>query len=153
MCRPVVVVLGSRASQLELLLQDQPVEIVINQDWSLGMGTSIRAGVSAIMDKRVDAVLLFLCDQPLVNCMHLDRMIEVHLASGKAITAACYAGTFGTPVIFAASLFDELLALGDAEGGKIVLGRHLDQVQPFPLPEAQADVDTPEEFARLPGTK
>jgi molybdenum cofactor cytidylyltransferase len=146
---PVVVVLGARANELVKLLPGQPVQVVTNPNWKTGMGTSIRAGVSVIRSNAIDAVLILLCDQPLISAAQLDQMIDAHIVSGRPITAASYAGTFGTPVIFAASLFDELLKLGDAQGGKAIVNRHRDQVKSFPLPEGEMDVDTPADFARL----
>jgi len=150
-CRPVVVVLGARAGELQMLLSGQPATVVLNPNWAAGIGTSIRAGVSAIGTDPVDAVMIFLCDQPLISASKLEQMVAAHFSSGKAMTAAFYAGTFGTPVIFPASLFDELLALEDTQGGKAILNRHPDQVQAFPLPEAEMDVDRPEDFERLRG--
>ena len=93
--------------------------------------------------------MIFLCDQPLVLATALDRMVESYFASAKKMAAASYASALGTPAIFAASLFDELLALGDSQGGKAILNRHPDQVHAFDLPEAEIDLDTMEDFRRL----
>jgi molybdenum cofactor cytidylyltransferase len=148
-CRPIVVVLGAGAEEFEKALRGKPVEVVVNPDWSAGMGTSIRAGVSAIRSGAIDAVMIFLCDQPLIPPSMLDQMVSMHFSKPAPITAAFYADTFGTPVIFAASLFDELLELEDQQGGKTVLARHPNQVTGFHLPEAEVDVDTMDDFNRL----
>ena len=66
----------------------------------------------------MDAVMILLCDQPLISTEILDHMVTAHFAENKPITAAFYAGTLGTPAIFSSSLFDELLALEDNQGGK-----------------------------------
>ncbi len=150
-CRPVVVVLGARADELRSLVDESKVKMVFNPQWERGMGTSIRAGVMAMLGKPVDAAMIFLCDQPLVSPTALDRMVESYFASGKKMAAASYGGALGTPAIFAASLFDELLALGDSQGGKAILNRHADQVLAFDLPEAEIDLDTPDDFKRLTG--
>lgn len=147
--RPVFVVLGARADELQATLQNQPVDVVRNEHWKKGMGTSIRAGVSAVRSSTLDAVMILLCDQPLISAEILDRMVTAHFAEKQPITAAFYAGTLGTPVIFSATLFDELLSLGDNQGGKAILQRHADRVQAFPLPEAEMDIDTAEDFKRL----
>jgi MobA-like NTP transferase domain len=88
-CRPIVVVLGSCAEELKKHLIGLPVTAVANDQWANGMGTSIRWGVSAIGS--VDAVMIFLCDQPLVTAQSLDQMVHAHFSSGKKITAALYA--------------------------------------------------------------
>jgi molybdenum cofactor cytidylyltransferase len=111
------------------------------------MGTSIRAGIAAV--GAVDAVMIFLCDQPLVTAGSLDDLVASHFRSNKPISAATYGGTAGTPVIFASDLFPELLALGNAEGGKAIIQRYPEKLNLFPLSPAEADVDTPEDFNRI----
>ena len=152
-CRPVVVVLGARSDELRSLVDQSDATIVVNAQWERGMGTSIRAGVTTLAADPVDAAMIFLCDQPLISAMALDRMVERYFASTKKMAAASYGGALGTPAIFAASLFDELLAVEDSQGGKALLNRHADQVQAVAMPEAEIDLDTMEDFKRLaPGT-
>jgi len=148
-CRPIVVVLGAGAEEFEKALLGKPVKVAVNSNWSAGMGTSIRAGVSALGYSEIDAVMIFLCDQPLIPASMLNHMVSMHFAKAAPITAAFYADTFGTPVIFSASLFDELLSLQDQQGGKTVLARHPNQVTGIQLPEAEVDVDTMDDFNRL----
>ncbi len=148
-CTPVVVVLGSQAEQLNGSIADLPVIAVNNPNWERGMGTSIRCGVSAIQSADIDAIMILLCDQPLISTAHLDRMVQSHFASNQSITAAAYANVLGTPAIFSASHFAELLSLDDAQGGKSIFGRHPGRVNAFEIPEAETDLDTPEDYRRL----
>jgi molybdenum cofactor cytidylyltransferase len=146
---PIVVVLGARAHELQPILLGQPVQVVINPDWQSGMGTSIRAGIAALHGQPIDAAMIFLCDQPLISSAHLTQMIAAHFSAAKPMTAAFYAGTLGTPVIFSSTLFNALQNLNDAQGGKTLINQHPDQVQTFDLPEAAADVDTPADYRSL----
>jgi molybdenum cofactor cytidylyltransferase len=146
-CRPIVVVLGSRAQELAQQAQGMNVTVVVNDNWPAGMGSSIRAGMSGI--GAVDAVVIFLCDQPLVTSQSLDRLVATHFESGQKITAATYAGVVGTPVVFSGSLFDDLRTLPDAQGGKAILARYPEAIHQFPLEEAEVDVDTIADFERL----
>jgi molybdenum cofactor cytidylyltransferase len=148
-CRPIVVVLGANAQLLHPLVRDHPVQVVLNPDWSQGMGTSIRAGVEAVAAHPLDALMILLCDQPLIHTQALDQMWSAHLRANKPITAASYAGALGTPVIFSSTHFAELCQLQPHQGGKTVLQRHPHQVHPFPLPEAAIDVDTPDDYQTL----
>ena len=52
-CRPIMVVLGCGADELKGQLNGLPISIVTNERWPAGMGTSIRAGITAI--GKVDA--------------------------------------------------------------------------------------------------
>jgi molybdenum cofactor cytidylyltransferase len=155
-CCPVIAVLGADAARFEPLVSNLKSEIsnlkfqiVTNPDWSLGMGTSIRTGMQALQGSSVDAVMILLCDQPLITANHLNQMTEAFFASGKTMCAARYAGALGTPAIFSRVHFDELKTLGDAQGGKAILQRYPTQVHAFNLPEAAIDLDTPDDLRSL----
>jgi molybdenum cofactor cytidylyltransferase len=150
-CRPIVVVLGSGAGQMLAELSGTGATAVVNDRWERGIGSSIRLGVQTIMREvpDLDGALICLADQPLVGPASLNLLLESASITAKPICAAAYGGTVGTPCFFARSILDELLALGDGEGGKTVIRRDPTRVCPVPLPEAQTDVDTPEEYRRL----
>ena len=70
--------------------------------------------------------------------------------TGKAIVAPVYHGTQGTPVLFAAEVFVELVRLGGDAGARAVVAARPERVArvsietPMPL-----DVDTPDDYERL----
>ncbi len=147
--RPVVAVLGRDAAALRAELAGLDVLAVENPGWERGMGTSVRLGMAALGEEAV-AVLLMLCDQPLVTAEKLAMLIDAfRQAPGGGIIAAAYNGTVGVPALFARTYFDELRALPDAAGAKPVLRRHRDNVTAVPLPEAAVDIDTREQHERL----
>jgi CTP:molybdopterin cytidylyltransferase MocA len=126
------------------------VQIAENPDWALGMGSSIACGMRALEQRgfAVNAVAVLLADQPLVKASHLIRM-RAALEPNCIAVAAEYGGSVGVPAIFSREVFEELLSL-PPEGGAKQLLRQLDaDVARFPLPEAAADIDTPEDYARL----
>jgi molybdenum cofactor cytidylyltransferase len=153
--RPVVVVLGAQSEDFLAQLAGLSVHVVINANWEAGIGGSIRAGVAEIVAAQpaCDAALLMLCDQPLVGAEMLEELMRRQATTGKAICAAAYSGTVGTPVVFARNLFGELMQLADHEGGKVVIARHGDEVASVEIPQAALDIDTEADFARLAGSK
>jgi molybdenum cofactor cytidylyltransferase len=148
-CRPIWAVLGAGSDEISRRVASIPVEILLNRNWQSGIGTSIRVGVAAAQAARLDAVVLMLCDQPMVTGAAIERLVKARARSGKPIAAAAYGGILGTPAIFAADLFGELLHLADHEGGKAVIARHAVEVEAVDLPEAATDVDTEADFSRL----
>jgi molybdenum cofactor cytidylyltransferase len=61
-----------------------------------------------------------------------------------------YRGVQGTPVLFAAEVFSELRTLTGDMGARGVVAAHRDRVARVAFDiEMPADVDTPEDFARL----
>lgn len=145
----VVVVLGARAEQIRPALDGLPVSIVENPAWEQGMGTSIQAGVREAQRLGCEGVILTLADQPFVTAQKLNTLMSEHKLTGKPIVTAEYAGTVGVPVFFAASHLPQLLALGPDQGCKGVILKNGDAALRIATPEAELDVDTPEDYQKL----
>jgi molybdenum cofactor cytidylyltransferase len=143
-CKPVVVVLGANANLIEPQISER-VRIVRNPEWEEGMASSIRCGVQEIAPE-VDAVILILCDQPLVDSETLNRLAQ-H-ANGD-LAAAEYNGTIGVPALFGRAHIGELLALRGKEGAKKILLAHEPNVIRIACPEAAVDVDSASDVQRL----
>lgn len=97
-CDRVVIVIGSRAEEVKRELKGLPVLIVENTEWQSGMSSSLRAGLSEVIN--YDAVLIMLCDQPLVTADVLDNLIETHHKTGMPIVASDYGSSRGVPALF-----------------------------------------------------
>ena len=147
-CRPVVVVLGAGAQRLRSELAGLDVRIVENPAWERGMGGSVRMGMAALDGTaEIDAVLLTLCDQPLIGSAALRRLIDAWRdGRPRSLAAADYRGTVGVPAVFGREHFAELAALPDAVGARPVLQRHAGSVIAVPMPEAAFDIDTREQY-------
>lgn len=148
---PVIVVVGAEVEAMRGLLAARPVEIVQNDAWRLGMGSSITAGMRRLEEMRTDAaaVAILLADQPLVTVDHLVEMRRLVHTGTAAAVAAQYNGTLGVPAIFKRSVFAALHALTPESGARHLLRESGIEVAALPVPEAAVDIDTPEDFARL----
>ncbi len=75
-CDPIVVVIGAGAAAMRQVLASHAVQVAENPDWPLGMGGSIRRGVTALLSDhpRVNRIVLLLCDQPLVSADTIRRL-------------------------------------------------------------------------------
>lgn len=147
-CRPVVVVLGARAGEVRVALEGLPLLLVENPRWEEGMGTSIVAGIAALAPYSVEGAVLALADQPRVTPAALNALIAAHRDSGRPVAASRYADTVGVPAFFALELFRELLHLPPAQGCKRVITANPECTILLDCPDAEADLDTPEEYAR-----
>ena len=148
-CGHVIVVLGANAEPIRAALDGLAVDAVENREWAGGMGTSIRRGIARAEELGLDGAILALGDQPLVTGAILARLIEEHLQTGQPIVTSQYAGTVGVPVFFAKSHFGQLLALAPDQGCKGVILRNGDNALRIDCPEAEADIDTPDDYGRL----
>jgi molybdenum cofactor cytidylyltransferase len=147
-CKPVIVVTGSNSDAIKAELANLPVEIQFNPDWSAGIGTSIRAGLSAVLKSNpvASAVILTLCDQPHLSSEILRSLIITHIADSKSMTACEYSGTLGPPCCFSRAMFDELSKLDDQSGAKRLLMKNPNYVATISWPEGAVDLDTPKDW-------
>ena len=147
---PIIVVTGSEGARVREAVAMLPVEIAENEHWQLGMGSSITSGMRLLMEIEPDAVAvaILLADQPLVATQHLCQMRAL-LDSDHAAIAAEYNGTAGVPAMFSSRLFPILTAVAPEAGAKHILLGLGNELQTFPLPQAAADIDTPEDYARI----
>lgn len=149
--QPVVVVLGANAEQIQPVIAAHPIHVVINAEWSLGMSTSIRAGIATLnaIDPAADGVIIMTGDQPLITTAILNSLVEQSQATSHRIVASEYAGILGVPAFFHRSVFPELLALTGDVGARYIIQQHLNETLPYPNPNAQIDIDTPAHYQQL----
>ena len=150
-CRPVCVVVGDQAEDLEHEVADLPVVVARNPAWDTGMASSIRAGVEAVLEAnpRADAVVLMLCDQPLVTPELIDALAHEWRTTGRSLVASDYGGEHGVPALFARAWFGDLVRLTGDVGARTILRAHPTDVGLVPFPEAVFDVDSPADHQRL----
>ena len=120
------------------LLEDDPL-------YNAGFGSVLNADGVA----ECDAAILTLADQPFVTTEKLNTLIAEHLINGHGIVTSEYADTVGVPVLFSRDYFDQLLALKPDQGCKGVILRNTTSALRIATPEAELDVDTPEDYERL----
>jgi molybdenum cofactor cytidylyltransferase len=146
----VLVVAGAARDDVAAALENLPLRIVDNPDYAVGQSTSLRAGIAAL-GPEVAAALVMLGDQPFVTPVILGRIIAEWRSSRAAIVAPVYAGQRGNPVLFARALFPELLAISGDQGARGVLAADPSRIRPVPFDDDRplADIDTPEDYARL----
>jgi len=148
----VVVVLGHHAEAIEPVVAPFPVTLVRNPDPDAGQVSSQRIGLAALTGK-LDAVIVALADQPLVNAQDITALIGAYKKrpEGTSVVFPQVGGEPGNPVIFSTEVRDRILA-GDAHVGcRQWRQAHPDAVAPFVTDNRRykVDVDTPEDLERF----
>jgi molybdenum cofactor cytidylyltransferase len=147
----VSVVLGAYAAEIAATLPPGSASIIVNRDWQEGIGSSIRAAV-ARLPGACDGVLLLLADQPLVGSHSLNRLAAAWRRQPRSIIASRYGAVTGVPAIFPRWCFSDLAALRGDQGARILLRRYADHVVRLAHPEAEVDIDYPEDLLNLPSS-
>ena len=139
----VVVVTGHQSDAVAAALEGLPARIVHEPRFADGMAISLRRGVSEL--RSADAIMITLGDVPDILPAAYRRIAARWQATGAAIVVPRYAGARipSHPTLFAASMFDHLLALDGDVGARGVIARHRSNVVEEPLAwPAPRDVDT-----------
>ena len=141
-----VVVIGRDAEAVAVALAGLPVRTVVNPRYAEGQSTSLRAGLDAL-GPGTEAAVIALGDQPLPDPAVIRRLVATFRASGRPIVVPVYRDGRGNPVLFAATLFDELRAVTGDRGGRGVIARDPSRVAEVPIDAPlPADIDTPEDY-------
>lgn len=137
----VILVTGANAEAVEKSVADfDSLRIVRNDSWIKGLSSSIAAGIGAIEgSSSIDAVLVTLGDQPLVDGSCLDRLISAFDRKHRVV-AASYNDIAGAPVLFGREHLDFLKELTGDKGARQLLAR-MTGVTRVPMPEAAVDID------------
>jgi molybdenum cofactor cytidylyltransferase len=146
----VLVVVGAERGAVVAALGELPLEIVGNPAYTAGQSTSLRAGIAAL-GPDVGAAIVLLGDQPFVTAAVVERIVEAWRAGGAPIVAPTYAGQRGNPVLFARELFPELLAIEGDQGARAILAANPAGISLVEFGDLRplADIDTPDDYARL----
>lgn len=148
----VVVVLGRAADELRERVDFGAARVVENPVFGEGCSSSYRAGLGALNPESA-AVMIILGDQPGITPEVIDRVANEWRQREPSIALCSYRGRKGHPMIFAQSMFDQLIGLhGDKAAWKLVdANAGLVQEIYFDLPFPD-DVNTPADFERLEKT-
>ena len=149
--KPIVVVTGANATRVSASIADSKANIVVNKNWQEGMASGIVAGIQNIISlgSSIKKIIVAVCDQPFVTSTLFEQLDEVQNKSGKSIVACKYADTVGTPALFAAKYFDQLLSLKGDEGAKKLLKNNSEDVATVDFPKGEIDIDTQKDYENL----
>lgn len=146
----ILVVLGDNSDSISKSISDMPVDCILNENWTEGIGSSLKSGVREIQKRylNAEAILILVCDQPLLTADHLNELIRKYIGLKKLIIASGYTNTAGVPAIFDKALFHKLLALENHQGAKKIIEQLAESTVVVSFAEGAVDLDTPEDYSR-----
>ena len=147
--RPVIVVTGHRAAEIQAALAGRPVTFVQAVDFADGLSASLKAGVAAV-PAGVAAAVVCLGDMPMVTGRMIDRVIDAHV--DRAIVVPTHAGAGGNPVLWDRIYFKDIMGLAGDAGARSLLRSYPDRVVEVELGDDAVvrDFDTVDSLAGLP---
>lgn len=152
----VAVVLGHHAEAVEAAIAHFPITIVRNPSPDDGQATSVRIGLRAL-SPRLDAVIVALADQPLIDAEDIVALIGAFKKRGNAqmvvprVMEEGGAPRPGNPIIFDAALREQWLA-GEADlACRKWRAAHPERVRWFDTDNRRyrIDIDSPDDLRRF----
>lgn len=145
-CDDVLVVLGAQAGRAAAIL-DEATGVVVAEDWSEGMGASLRAGLAAAEETDATTVLVTLVDLPDIAAAVVERVLRGGGREEQALARATYGGSPGHPVLLGRAHWAGVAATARGDRGA------RDYLREHPPLEIECgdlatgrDVDTPDQF-------
>lgn len=143
----IIVILGHDAEAMRQKITHLPVTILVNPEYRKGQLSSLRVAIRHLLaNDRCSGLLVHLVDHPYIDAALVNLLIEGLEDSGKLIAVPRFRGKRGHPVIFARSLFNELLNAPEDQGAKAVVNAHRDETLEIETEDKgiTLDIDTPE---------
>lgn len=152
----VAVVLGHHHEAIEAAVRSFPIALVRNPSPDDGQASSVRLGLAAL-SPRLDALIVALADQPLIDAQDIVALISAFRKRGDAsmvVPRVIRAGAEpapGNPVMFDAALREQWLAGGADLACRKWREQHPERVRWFDTDNQRygVDIDTPEDMERF----
>lgn len=150
--RPILVVTGHQAEQVEHALGGRPVRYVHAEEYADGLSASLKAGIAAVPPECA-AALVCLGDMPLVTGRMLDRLMAMYDPDeDRLIVLPTFHGKQGNPMLWDKRFFKEMLQIGGDSGARFLTAKHAEAVCEVEMADDAVlrDFDTTESLATLP---
>jgi molybdenum cofactor cytidylyltransferase len=150
--RPVLVVTGHQAEQVQHALGGRPVRYVHAPDYADGLSASLKAGIAAVPEDCAAAVVC-LGDMPLVTGRMIDRLLSNYdPEEGRKIVLPTFRGKQGNPMLWDRQFFQEILQIAGDSGARFLLSKHLEALAEVEMADDAVlrDFDTTDSLNTLP---
>ena len=137
--------LGSNCDEIVHKIDLQKWKYLKNEQWHLGLGTSIAEGIKNLKED-YDYVVIVLGDQYRVTASNISQIIANR--SPEKITMTYNGESLSPPVCWPKRYYQELMGLHDDSGAKEVIKRNQNSIVQITNIESQYDVDVEEDVKK-----
>jgi len=146
----VKVVLGHHAEAILQALPKIRPRALVNPEYEDGQLSSLQCGLKHLSSARLDGVMVFLIDHPIIHRDLVNQLIEAFRRNDAKIVIPSFEYRRGHPMIFGAELFNELVAAPFDQGAVSVVRKHQHEILHLEVdePGVLVDIDTPEAYEK-----
>lgn len=148
----VAVVAGAHVDAVRAAMPNESrARVIEHPGWAAGQLSSLLAGLSAVDDPQLEAILVTLVDVPLVRPDSVAAIVSAWRQSRAPIVRPVDGDRHGHPVVFDRAVFDDLRHADVTVGAKAVFAAHASRRLDVPIKDdgAFVDMDTPEEYRKI----
>jgi molybdenum cofactor cytidylyltransferase len=145
----IIVVLGSKAQEINDSIGERNVTVVLNPNFAKGMSTSLVTGLGMV-SQAASFILVALGDQPLVTAHIYNKLIEAALTSTKGIIVPTFEGRRGNPILISTGYRKDLLKQTGDIGGRELMKENPSDVLEVPVDSEAVlvNINTKEEYEK-----
>ncbi|ACB85771.1 nucleotidyltransferase family protein [Natranaerobius thermophilus] len=150
----LIVVTGHKSRELkDLFCNRSNLKLVHNPEYQHGQSTSMKTGITSVSPS-TQAIIFFLGDQPFIPSELVNQMIARFKNSSNCncqIIYPLFQGKRGNPVLFAHSLFSQLMSVSGDRGGRQVMENIPPEAVcslPTKKPGVLFDLDSPQDYQK-----
>jgi len=142
-----LVILGSDSEKIADQIKPYHVDTVFNPHYKEGMLSSIQCGLNSL-SKSIDAVLVVLGDQPMIEVDVINELINKYRKTRAKIIIPVYQGKRGHPVLIETMYRDEVFTLNPDKGLRELIYSHHEDIYELEVntPSILKDIDTIEDY-------
>ncbi len=149
----VIVVVGANAGELEPIINANAGFLVLNPHPEQGQFSSLKIGLQEVLNRGRDAAIITLVDRPAAAVATIEHLKNEFLSADERTWAVVpeYAGKHGHPIVIGRELIGAFLDAPDSSSAREVEHSLQEHIRYLPVddPLVAANVDTPEDFAKL----
>jgi molybdenum cofactor cytidylyltransferase len=154
----VIVVAGKNLDNVQPIADARGAFTVVNPAPERGQFSSLQIGLQEVLNRGRDAAMITLVDRPIVEqktITQLQRAFEEAITHGKWAVIPERDGRHGHPIIVAREMITAFLTAPATSTARDVEHANQSKIEYVPVedPLAVANVDTPEDYARINTTK
>jgi CTP:molybdopterin cytidylyltransferase MocA len=149
------VVLGAKSQEIRAQIAVNFDAILVNDQWQLGQLSSIQTAIRSLPQGATEGLMLCPVDHPTISQETIAQLVAGFDASQKSIVVPTYRERRGHPVIFRATLYDELLVASHEIGARQVVWAHANDIEQIPTDDEGVilNVDDPATYRNATAKK
>lgn len=150
----VIVVAGANASSLKPVVDANAAFLVVNRDPQQGQFSSLLVGLQDVLNRGRDAAIVTLVDRPPAEVKTIEQLRAAFLLAGEQTWAVVpdYGGKHNHPIVIGREMIEAFLRAPVNSSAREVEHANQAHIRYVPVndPLVAANVDTPEDFEKLP---